>query len=61
MDSDFNEDGEESENHLLMKNLDDTSKYVTIRGMTKKSLALPDPQFEDTVMNPSESVRTAMG
>jgi len=42
--SDFNQDGEESEIHPLMKNLDNTSKYVTIRGVTKKRvLALPHP------------------
>jgi len=28
--SDFNEDGEESEIHPLMKNLDDASKYVSM-------------------------------
>ena len=61
MSSDFDEDGEESEIHPLMKNLDDTSKYVTIRGVTKKRvLALPT-QIEDTIMNPLESVRTVMG
>ena len=61
MSSDFDEDGEESEIHPSMKNLDDTSKYVTIRGVTKKRvLALPT-QIEDTIMNPLESVRTVMG
>jgi len=50
--SDLNEDGEESEIHPLVKNLDDTSKYVPIRRVTKERvLALPT-QFEDTVMNP---------
>ena len=61
MSSDFDEDGEESEIHPLMKNLDDTSKYATIWGVTKKRvLALPT-QIEDTIMNPLESVRTVMG
>jgi hypothetical protein len=36
MSSDFDEDGEEFEIHPLMKNLDDTSKYVTIRRVAKK-------------------------
>jgi len=44
MSSDFDEDGEDSETHSFMKNLDDTSKYVTIRGVAKKrDLALPQP------------------
>jgi len=36
MSSDFNEDGQEFEIHPLMKNLDDTSKYVTIGGVAEK-------------------------
>jgi len=42
--SDFNEDGEESEIHPLVKNLDDASQHVTIGGVAKKRvLALPHP------------------
>jgi len=42
--SDFDGNGEEYEIHPLMKNLYDTSKYVTIPWMTKKRvLALPHP------------------
>ena len=52
MSSDFNEDGEESEIHPLVKNLDDTSKYVTIRGVTKERVLSSPTQFENTVMNP---------
>jgi len=44
MSSDFNEDGEESEIHVLMKNLDDASQYISIGGVAKKRvLALPHP------------------
>jgi len=44
MRSDFNENGEESEIHPLVKNLDNASEYVTIWGVTKERiLALPYP------------------
>jgi len=39
MSSDCNEDG--SEIHPLMKNLDDTGKYVTIGGVAKKRVLAP--------------------
>jgi len=44
MSSDLNENGEESETHPLVKNLDDASEYVPIWEVTKEMvLALPHP------------------
>ena len=45
----------------MVKNLDDASEYVPIWGVTKERVLAFPPQIEDAVMNPLESVRTAIG
>ena len=41
MGSNFDENGEESETHPVVKNLDDASEYVPIWGVTKERVLAP--------------------
>jgi len=61
MSPDFNEDSEKASLHPGSEEFDDTSQYVTVRGVTEKGVLPSLSQLEPTVISPLESVRMAMG